>query len=242
MAKEYIQIFDNVDFVDLPAPNDERFGQSFFREVNELQVGSANNEYNPKIMRCDSSGMWLGQKSFVKIPYEPTSTKRIKYQVDMLGNITATSFKTSENGKRVRIIDNRVEIYDVNGKLRITLDDFALNFLNPNGVSVGSIIGWDTPDRMQISSAVNIFLRSGDTLFFDSVSDMSMRVNGNIFLLLSSLLDTIYCNRPLTLFTLSADPASAIDGAMFYASPTHPTAPNEFRVFKNGSWRNIITT
>ena len=245
MAKEkgFIIPFEDVPFVELPVPEDARFGQDQMREVMELQVGSANNEYNPRIFRVDQSGQWMGQPSFITIPNEPVNLKRIKYQVDMMGNITATSFKTASSGQRIRIIDNKFEIYDRNGVLRVKGDDFAFTFYNQFGTQVGFIAGFDSPGNyLLIQGTESVFVRSNKSIFIDSIESTSVRINGNFFQVYSVLLDAIICFRPFVLASLPADPVTALDGSMFYADPTHPTDPDEFRVMKAGTWRNMITT
>lgn len=242
MADPIIQPFENVGIVDLPVQDDSRLGLDQFRSVMELQVGTANNESNPQVWRANRQGQWMGQKAFIVIPGEPINRKAIKFQVDMSGNITATSFKTAGSGQRVRIIDNEIQIYDNNGILRTELTNGFLIFYNPAGAVVGSVVGLDTPDRMLFSSPDDMFFISGDTLFFDPTNAYDFLVNGNIFLVMTQLLDAITCNRVLNLVALPADPLTGIDGAMFYADPTHPTDPDEFRVLKAGTWRNMITT
>lgn len=215
-----IDPFYNVSILGLPEEVDSRFGLDQFRQVMELQVGSANNEANPKILRVNQQGQWMGQPRFVFIPNEPVNTQPIKYQVDMLGNITATSFKTAGSGQRVRIVGNSIEVYDANDIERIHIADEAIDFFDFNGIFVGSVFGSQSgsPKLILLGSSI-VALGTSTALTHLFLDDLSA---------------TSYWIVPMVLAGFPADPP-AINGSMYYNTIT-----DKSRVCEAGVWQDIV--
>lgn len=210
--------FADVRLVDLPVAEQSRYGNDQFRSVMELQVGMANNEFNPKILRVNRSGQWMGQQKFVQILGEPVNNKPIKYQVDMLGNITATSFKTAASGKRVQIFNDLIIIYDDNGIKRVEFNGPFEVFYDDTGVRQGIITGGNVPQP-------SLFIIGQDALVLSTINMPHLTFFDSLALGVWSTL-MVFAN-------LAVDP-TPINGGMYYNTGT-----DKFRKCEAGVWSDV---
>lgn len=272
----------DIPYADLPDISESRQGFDYLRNVAELQVGSSGNVPNPKVMRADKSGLWLGQKSFIEpINPEPTPTGDFRFQVDMQGNATAVSFKTGFTGSRIRIFEDKLESYDSSTPTpRVELTSDRLTFYDTDGIKTLETQN-DEFRSFDNTGLLRALLRSDSLSFFDATGQVRNNIDGDdmtffnasggiaaimvaydtptnafaidvtndFFFAVSSSIKLAYINSLSTFFlessvrlaSLAADPAG-INGAMYYANASHPTDPDELRVYKGGSWRNVLTT
>jgi hypothetical protein len=209
---EVIYPFDDIDQLEIPDQEQDRYGKDFFRNVRELQVGDATNESNPKVFRVDQQGIWLGRRKFL----DPNP----KFRVSMLGEVVGFSFQTALTGQRVFIQNNQIEFYDS-----------ANNFQ-------GQIFGSTLPTTAVILSAINTLLLSGgDHILINGFNYIALYVNGVLFALFDKTSDKIILSKPLGFAQLAADPVTATNGDTYYNTIT-----DELRTYKAGSWRDVITT
>lgn len=70
----------DIDYAEMPADDNSRFGSDIMRDSKEIQVGAGNT-----VFRANESGIWLGSAKWSTAPF----------RVDMLGNLTANSVTLS---------------------------------------------------------------------------------------------------------------------------------------------------
>lgn len=210
-----IDPFDNIEFQPLPDFSQARFGEDRFRSVSEFQVGMANNESNPRVMRVNSEGMWLGQAKFRRIPNELKSFDNVKFQVDMSGNITATSFKTGSTGRRIRISKSLIEFYD------------------QNGVSRGFITGDST---LFMSASEDMRLSADRNMLINAVNAIQFSLSSIPYAVLDSITESMVMLKTLILANLTTDPlpADSSPGMVYYN-----TISNTFRGYDGTAWNDL---
>lgn len=85
MPNEVITPYTNVPIAPLEEKSDVRYGSQYFRDVQELQVGSGS-----KVLRVDQQGLWLGAERFVDAPFSVSMTGEIVATGLTLGTIGGT--------------------------------------------------------------------------------------------------------------------------------------------------------
>lgn len=210
-----IDPFDNIEFQPLPDVSQSRFGEDRFRSVSEFQVGTANNESNPRVMRVNSEGMWLGQSKFRNIPNELTNFDNVKFQVDMSGNITATSFKTAASGRRIRISRSLIEFYD------------------RNGVSRGFITGDST---LFMSASEDMRLSADRNMLINAVNAIQFSLSSIPYAAFDSITQSMVMLKTLILANLTTDPlpVDSLTGMVYYN-----TVSNTFRGYNGTAWNDL---
>jgi len=243
MAKDKNKIIDPFDNVSNNEPILEeyvqKYGKSYLKKVEELQVGFVGKDstLNPRVMRANFQGMWLGANKFgatiVDAFPSPASlpTNAAPFRVDMLGNIIATALFI--DGRRSGSIGFYDENNDLSGSIFGLGDDLVLEgtqsgssvFFRTGGVLAGGLFPGGS--MVLVKTAASYFAPSDGAFVFNY---------GTPLQIFSDVANSVTLS-PGAVFRLApaaSDPAGTADGSMYYN-----TTSSKARVKEGGVWRDI---